>query len=194
VRTGKSVLIACLATFAITVGAGWLPAAIKGNGQSPKDVAVFRGAPPVHLSNANIVDVLAGLKLRERLGHAEWRNAVLSLELLVPSDGGRPEVWFGDVEKLIGISFIQLDNVSRLLVRIVEFGSGKKRLLAAVDVRENDVWLQEQRVLDITNPVHDEVWRQRLRLSFTTAWIERFGIPAGYSAHSRQQSKADIAN
>lgn len=186
-RTAKTVWIACAATFAITVGAGWLPAAIHDNGESSRDVAVFRGEPVVRLTNDNIVDALAGVNLRERLGHAEWRNSVLSLELLVPGDGGRPEAWFGDVEKLIGVSFHQLNNVSRLLVRIVQIDGDEKRLLAAIDVRSSDAWLHEEpQEPGITNPVHDEAWRQRLRLSFTTAWIERFGLPAGYSAQSKR--------
>ncbi|MCR2803019.1 hypothetical protein [Paenibacillus soyae] len=193
-RNKKTVWIAFAATFAITIGAGWIPAAIMDDENLKQDVAVFRGEPIVHLSNANIVDALANVNLRERLGHAEWKHSVLSLELLVPSEGGRPEAWFDDIGKLVGVSFHQLDNVNRLLVRIVENAEGEKRLLAAVDVRSSDAWLHgEEGGAVISDPVHDEVWRQRLRLSFTSAWVERFGVPEGYSAHSKRQFEPDIA-
>ncbi|MEK3881458.1 hypothetical protein [Paenibacillus sp. PL2-23] len=193
-RIGKVYTIALAATLLITASAGWLPAAMKQSREAGGHIAVFHGEPIIQLSNANIVDALAAVELQERLGHAEWRNAVLSLELLVPSGSGRPAAWFSDIEKLITLSFLQLNNVNRLLVRIMEWDEGGKRLLAAVDVRASDGWLQDERFqLPISDPVHDEGWRQRLRLSFTSAWIERFGLPAGYSAHAKREQAADIA-
>lgn len=194
-RTGTMIAAACAVTLAITVGAAWLPQAMMKSGEERGEVAVFRGMPIEHLTNANIVDALVGVDLRERLGHVEWRNSVLSLELVVPSDSGRPKNWFEDVERLIRVSYTQMDNVKRLLIRIVENDGKRKQLLAAVDIREGDPWLSgELEELHHSDPVHDEVWRQRLRLSFTSAWLDRFGKPAGYSARSARSGQSDIAN
>ncbi|WP_147384494.1 hypothetical protein [Paenibacillus sp. 1011MAR3C5] len=194
-RTGIRITAACAVTLAITIGAAWLPQAMIKSRDGGGEVAVFRGTPIEHLTNTNIVDALVGVDLHERLGHVEWGNSVLTLELVVPSDSGRPEHWFDDVERLIGVSYKQLNNVKRLLIRIVESDGKKKRLLAAVDVREGDAWLfGELGELRDSDPVHDEVWRQRLRLSFTSAWMDRFGKPEGYSARSIRPGTSDIAN
>lgn len=194
-RTGTAFLTACAVTLVLTLSIAWLPEAIMNNKGDDGGVPVFRGTPVVHLTNANIVDAMIGVPLHERLGHAEWRNSVLSLDLLVPSESGRPAVWFDDVEQLVRVSFLQFDNVNRLLIRIVESDGEKRRLLAAVDVRANDAWLNDSTgSVAFSDPVHDETWRKRLRLSFTTAWIERFGMPTGYSAHSKKTPATEVAN
>ncbi|WP_133305037.1 hypothetical protein [Paenibacillus pinisoli] len=193
-RAGPRIAAACAVTLAITIGAAWLPHTLMQSRDSRSEVAVFRGAPVEHLTNLNVVDALVGIELHERLGHVEWSNSVLSLELVVPSNAGRPERWFDDVERLIGLSYQQLDNVKRLLIRIVESDGKKKRLLAAVDVREGDAWLfSDMGELRNSDPVHDEIWRQRLRLSFTSVWMDRFGKPEGYSARSVRPGSSDIA-
>ncbi|REK77257.1 hypothetical protein [Paenibacillus paeoniae] len=194
-RIDRSIVIACAVTLVITIGGAWLPHTMMKTRDSGGEVAVFRGAPIEHLTNSNIVDALVGVDLRERLGHVEWMNAVLTLELVVPSEGGRPEQWFDDVETLIGVSYKQLDNVNRLLIRIVQSDGDRRRLLAAVDVRRGDAWLSsEWGELRHSDPVHDELWRQRLRLSFTSEWWDRFGKPEGYSARSIGPRSSDIAN
>lgn len=194
-NVGRTLLTACAITLVVTIGLAWLPEAMNRSENSRTEAAVFRGTPILHLTHTNIVDVLAAVPLRERLGRAEWKGSVLSLDLLVPYNGGRPEAWFNDIEKLIDVSFFQLENVKRLLVKIVESGEEGERLLAAVDIRETDTWLDSSlKELKLSDPAHNEKWRQRLRLSFTKAWIDRFGPPAGYSAQSAQKPTADIAN
>lgn len=184
-RIGTALLTACAVTLVMTLGIAWLPKAMLDHKSDDRGIPVFNGTPIVHLTNGNIVDALLGVPLHERLGRVEWRNSVLSFDLLVPSDGGRPAAWFDDVEQLVRVSYLQFDNVNRLLIRIVEQDGERKRLLAAVDVRANDAWLNDPSgSISFSNPVHDESWRKRLRLSFTTAWIERFGVPAGYSTHA----------
>lgn len=186
-RIGYTLLTAFAITFLFTIGLTLLPEAMSVSDTKRESAAVFQGLPIQRLTNANIVDALLGVGLRERLGRVEWRSSVLSLELLVPRYSGRPETWFGDVEKLISFAFVQLNNANRLLVRIVETDGNIKRLLAAVDVRAEDQWLKtEMSKMHMSDPVHDETWRQRLRLSFTKEWIERFGTPSGYSTRATQ--------
>lgn len=194
-RIGAAFLTACAVTLIMTLGIAWLPEALLNNEKDKGGVPVFHGTPVVHLTNANIVDALLRVQLHERLGHVEWKSSVLQLDLLVPSDGGRPAAWFDDVEQLVRVSFLQFDNVNRLLIRIVEDEEEKKRLLAAVDVRANDAWLNDSSdSITFSDPVHDETWRKRLRLSFTTAWIDRFGLPTGYSAQSKKERTTEVAN
>jgi hypothetical protein len=146
------------------------------------DIAVFRATPAVKLTNSNLVDVLVAISLNERLNKAEWSNGILSVDLRVSTREGRPAVWFDDVEKLVRVSFLQLENVKRVLIRIVEEKQNGEALLAAVDVRKTDEWLiHELNGLADADPVHDELWRNRLRVSFTSAWEERFGPVSGFT-------------
>ncbi|WP_168119162.1 hypothetical protein [Paenibacillus sp. HB172176] len=181
----KSFLTACMWTLIITLGAAWIPYMIREKDNAAHPLAVFKQAPLRHMTNGNIVDILIGVPLREKISHAEWNRSVLAIELSVPADSGRPEAWFEDVRKLIQVSFQQLDNVNRLLIQIVEWSSGNKKLLTAMDIRGSDEWLSVSlSQLDYADPFHDELWRERLRVSFTSAWEERFGKASSFSAKS----------
>ncbi|MDF2835536.1 MAG: hypothetical protein K0Q63_1176 [Paenibacillus sp.] len=193
-------LAAGLATLAITAAMTWLPGLADDGARGKRDMVVMRPSQTSRLTNVNIVDVLSRLDLREKLGHAEWNGTVLSLELVVSPGKSRPLALFSDVEKLIGLSFRELDNVDRLLIRIAERDSEGRTLLAALDVRRSDAWLSDDLPsLASADPVHDEDWRQRLRLSFTRAWESRFGSVAGFStkalpAPAIVADDADVAN
>ncbi|MDQ0058197.1 hypothetical protein [Paenibacillus harenae] len=188
-RISKPLLTACLATIALTLLFSALPHQIWKSNNGREEVAVFRPAPVVRLSNQNLVDVLISAQLSERIKKADWHNAILSIDLKVDTEEGRPTAWFADVERLLRVSFLQLENVRRVLVRIVEDREEQPRLLAAVDVRKTDDWLDaELDLLRHADPVHDELWRNRLRVSFTAAWEERFGRVSSYSAERAKEA------
>ncbi|WP_053376667.1 hypothetical protein [Paenibacillus sp. FJAT-27812] len=179
---GKPLLTACVSVLAVTLFLTWLPHMASKRSANDHDIAVFRASPAVRLTNSNLVDVLVAISLSERLNKAEWSNGILSVDLRVSTSKGRPTVWFADVEKLVRVSFLQLENVKRVLIRIVEEKESGEALLAAVDVRKTDEWLiHELNGLAEADPVHDELWRNRLRVSFTSAWEERFGPVSGFT-------------
>ncbi|MEF2244952.1 MULTISPECIES: hypothetical protein [unclassified Paenibacillus] len=150
-------------------------------------VEVFEQLPFRKLTNHNIVEVMLGVRLSSKLGKVEWQNAMLLIELRVDPVDGRPEAWFHDVDKLIELSFVQLANVKRVLIRLIETEQTGGRLMAAIDVRSGDKWLADEiAYLKYSDPVHEEIWRQRLRVSFTSAWEERFGPVTGYTSLPRQ--------
>jgi len=149
-------------------------------------VEVFEQLPYSKLSNHNIVEVMLGIQLSSKLGKVEWQNATLLVELRVDPLHGRPEAWFHDVDKLIELSYVQLSNVKRVLIRLIEMEKTGGRLMAAIDVRSSDEWLADEiAFLKYSDPVHEEIWRQRLRISFTSAWEERFGPVTGYTSLPR---------
>ncbi|MDQ6418238.1 hypothetical protein RB620_02190 [Paenibacillus sp. LHD-117] len=199
-RLMTSWLAAGMVTLAITIGMTLLPGWLDDAGRGKPDMTVMRPGLASALTNSNLVDVLSGVTLREKLEHAEWNGNVLSLELSVTPAKGRPQALFSDVEKLTELAFRQLDNVDRLLVRITERADDRRTLLAAVDVRRSDEWLQrELKSLTYADPVHDELWRHRLRLSFTRAWETRFGPVSGFSAKvlpapAAEAGSEDVAN
>jgi len=151
-----------------------------------RGLEVFEQLPYSRLSNHNIVEVMLGLHLSTKLGRVEWQNAALVVELRVDPVKGRPEIWFHDVNRLIELSFVQLTNVKRILIRMMETEQAGGRLMTAVDVRSTDEWLTEEiTYLKYSDPVHEEVWRQRLRVSFTSVWEERYGPVKGYTSLPR---------
>lgn len=150
-------------------------------------VEVFEQHPLRKLTNHNIVEVMSDVQLSSKLGKVEWQNAMLLLELRVDPVESRPEAWFHDVDELIELSFVQLANVKRVLIRLIETKQSGGRLMAAIDVRSSDKWLADEiAYLKYSDPVHEEIWRQRLRLSFTSAWEKHFGPITGYTSHPRQ--------
>ncbi len=193
-------LAAGMATLAITAAMTWLPGLADNGARGKQDMVVMHPSQASRLTNVNLVDVLSRLELREKLSHAEWNGTVLSLELALSPGKSRPQALFADVEKLIGLSFRELDNVSRLLIRFAEREGERRTLLAALDVRRSDGWLSDELPsLSSADPVHDEAWRQRLRLSFTRAWESRFGSVAGFStkalpAPATEADGPDVAN
>ncbi|CAM3970025.1 hypothetical protein L1N85_04035 [Paenibacillus alkaliterrae] len=181
-KSFKPLLTACLAAFAVTLLWSALPFAAWQKPPGHSEVAVFKATPALRLTNRNLVDVLIAVQLNERLSNAQWSNGVLSIDMKVRPGVGRPSAWFSDIEKLVRVSFLQLENVKRVLIRIVEERPESKVLLAAVDVRKSDSWLlHDMDALAYADPVHDVLWRERLRVSFTSAWEERFGQISGFS-------------
>lgn len=181
--------MACMATVALTVVLGLV---LGGNGTRlgvEADLPTIRHEDTNQLGDGNLVDVLSGVSTKERLAHVNWNGSVLTLELKVPAQGGRPETWFEDAKSYVNLSFGQLSNVKRLLLRITEEEArgGGSRLLAAMDVRAEDDWLaNELDKLRLADPVHDEAWKKKLRLRLTSAWEDRFGPVSGYSATPRE--------
>ncbi|MFC4777557.1 hypothetical protein ACFO9Q_12240 [Paenibacillus sp. GCM10023252] len=189
----RGMATALMTTMAAVLLISLLP---HGEWKSPaqrEEISVFRNMPYKRIGNDNLVDAMVSLQLSERLTKVEWKSAVLSVDVRVDSGASQPERWFADVEKLIRLSFLHMENVNRLLVRFVEYkpnaGAGSMnshtamRLLFAADIRKSDQWLADS--LDgmkEADPIHSELWRKRLRLSFTSAWNERFGKVTPYTA------------
>ncbi|AJY77175.1 hypothetical protein [Paenibacillus beijingensis] len=164
----------------------------NGSGAAVREMMVFNPEAEGRMNNRNLVDLLTGLELSQRMTRVGWNNAVLSVDLVVPAEGGYSDDWFRDVNKLVHLAFRQVDNVSRLLVRCSsEFPAGQQAasapgdapaafaegdLLFSADVRKSDAWLKDKgEEAPPTDPVRNREWRNRLRLHFTSEWDARFG-------------------
>ncbi|MCU6708363.1 hypothetical protein M6D81_06510 [Paenibacillus sp. J5C_2022] len=183
-RIAKSLAAACLAALAVTAALAWIPDLLQKQAVARHPVAVFREMPLNRITNENVVDILSGVELRERLGKVKWSSSVLTVDIVASSQGGRPEALFSDMAKLIRLSYKRLTNVDRLLIRFTVRSGGEQRIMAAVDVRQQDGWLANESIPAYIDPIHDVKWRNRLRLSFTSAWVQRYGPVEGYSADS----------
>ena len=156
----------------------------EGGGRPEQDMAVFQPERVTKLAQDNLVDALVAQSFTEPIRRTDLKGTVLSVDFAVRPETGIPDHIANDLKKLVRLSFHQASNVDRLLVRYVEAredtagqaGPDGFALLLAADVRRGDKWLGGGLGgIEAADPLRDPVWRQRLRLSFTGAWLERFG-------------------
>ncbi|MGG4142856.1 hypothetical protein ABEW34_06965 [Paenibacillus algorifonticola] len=171
--------------------------------ESGTEVAVFRPSAATRLTNSNLVDLLIGLQLATPILRVEWENSLLTVEFKVNAARGLPVEWTRDVEQLLRLSFVKMENVNRVLIRYavpadkaalpsnaskerdgqteLADSSVKSRLLLAADIRRTDSWLASLGELGSADPLHDEIWRERLRMSSTSEWTKWYGPVPTYS-------------
>lgn len=187
-RFVKLMLSLCIPVLALTLLLSWLPTLAINDHDGSKEVAIYQPAPVVRLTSSNLVDVFASVSWNEELKSVKWNGSILTVSFKVDGQKGRPSAWFADVERLLRTSFLQLENVKRVLIRIVDDQTPSGNLLLAIDVRKTDEWLYDNfEGLKDSDPIHDERWRSRLRISFASAWEQRFGAPPSYSARPTQR-------
>ncbi|EXX91327.1 hypothetical protein BG53_02900 [Paenibacillus darwinianus] len=150
------------------------------------EVAVFRPDRFTKLSDDNLVDALIVQSFSQPIKRTFIKRAVLSVDFAVMPETAEIEALLGDLKKLVKLSFFQTGNVDRLLVRFVEASKDRARtdgrkgyeLLLAADIRRSDGWFSAGAgSFEQADLLGDIAWRQRLRLSYTAGWTERFGPP-----------------
>jgi hypothetical protein len=155
-----------------------------GNDAGVQDIAVFQPERVTRLSQDNLVDALVAQSFTEPIKRTDLKGTVLAVDFAIRAETGTSVTIVNDLKKLVRLSFYQASNVDRLLVRYVEEKQGSARsgnadgfkLLLAADVRRTDKWLSgSAEEIAAADPLRDPVWRQRLRLSITSEWIDRFG-------------------
>jgi len=180
-RLTKWLLSTFAALIALTLLFSWLPALASKELAESREVVMYSAAPISRLTSSNIVDVFAGIHWNGQLKSVKWNGSILTVSIKADGRTGRPTEWLADTEKLLRACFLQLENVNRLLIRIVDAEGEAGYMLAAIDVRKSDRWLKEEfEELRFADPIHDEKWRERLRLSFSSTWEERFGVSSSY--------------
>ncbi|MCM3627451.1 hypothetical protein M3194_08740 [Paenibacillus glycanilyticus] len=176
----KAYLTALGAALAVTAVIGLLPHSGIGPGKGRGEVAVFRPSEMKRLTSSNLVDAVIGLQLTGSVGKVGWNQAVLTVEMRADAEM-QAERWYRDMEKLIRLSFTQMENVNRLLIRYVD-SKENSRMLFAADIRRTDSWLMDNlNELSDADPLHDEQWRKRLRIAYTSFLEERLGPIDTYS-------------
>lgn len=187
------VLKAMAAAACLAAAAGAVLLVIRPGAPLPSagELPVFRVEHATRLTSENLVDLLQSETFGASIRRAEWNGAALSVDLAASPSAGSQEAVFRDLKRLIGLAFTRTTNVDRLLVRFVETASSMEQrhtLLLASDVRRSDHWLTaEWERLERADLQRDAAWRQRLRLTHTTRWVDRFG-PFERAADGRPRS------
>lgn len=194
-------LLSLVLVLAVMAGLSLLPDMRKS--ESGAEVAVFRPSAATRLTNSNLVDMMIGLQLATPIMRVEWENSLLTVEFKVKAGRELPAEWTRDVEQLLRLSFARMENVNRVLIRYavpaheaalpsnaglaggertdLADSTVKSRLLLAADIRRTDNWLASLGELGSADPLHDEIWRERLRMSFTSEWTKWYGPVPTYS-------------
>ncbi|GGF88725.1 hypothetical protein [Paenibacillus abyssi] len=183
-RAGKQLMTASIVAVTVTLILSAVPRLEANMLNHRNEVAVFRPEPLSRIENGNLVDVLIGVPLKQPIKKVVWNHAVLSIDLAVGAEDSSAHIT-SDLLQMLQLAFIQTENVSRLLIRFLEYDSPRTiattgssgKLLLAADVRKSDRNLEGY--LPFMNPkdMMEKEWRERLRLTYTEAWIERFGLP-----------------
>ncbi len=181
-NTLKGMALAAAIAGAAAIAAFLLP---HGDDAGMQDIAVFQPERVTRLSQDNLVDALVAQSFSEPIKRTDLKGSVLAVDFAIRAETGTSVAIMNDVRKLVRLAFYQASNVDRLLIRYVEEQSSATsgyadadgfKLLLAADVRRTDQWLgSSAEAIAAAEPLRDPVWRQRLRLSITSEWIDRFG-------------------
>lgn len=147
-------------------------------------LAVFRPDRAVRLDNGNLVDLLTAERFSHKIERVRWSGSALSVDFTVSGADTSPDGMYLDLKRLVHAAFKRTTNAQRLLVRFAEErgNAGRPVLLLAADARRTDGWLTDDYDrLEEADLGRDPVWRQRLRMTFSHRWTERFGPPGSGS-------------
>ncbi|TJY44351.1 hypothetical protein E5161_02920 [Cohnella pontilimi] len=121
------------------------------------------------LSDDNLADAMAGLRLQERLTRVEWDHSILTVDLTLRSDKGNGQGALRDLTSLIRFTFLEAGNVRQLLFRVYR-ENGDQRLLLFYGNGRRDEWTRDElSSLQPPNFVDDEAFGGKLRLAVTPA-------------------------
>lgn len=89
------------------------------------------------LSDENLVDAIAGVRLQHRLIRVGWEHAILNLDLAL-RDTASPEDLQQDIAELLRFAFLDTGNVRQVLIRVYRDADDRSALLLYGDLRRED--------------------------------------------------------
>ncbi|MFD7523968.1 MULTISPECIES: hypothetical protein [Paenibacillus] len=146
----------------------------KNGGQGSEAWRTISGP---ELTEANLPDYVNGLPLQLRVRKVELTHSILSLDLLLPGTAEK-KVVYGDLLRIAQSSLLRTSNISRVFVRIVEYGAkpgenGPQLVLAMEAARTEAKGLSSLKGTDGEEKVAAELQR-RFLLTFTKKWQRHF--------------------
>ncbi|GIP37476.1 hypothetical protein J31TS4_07560 [Paenibacillus sp. J31TS4] len=133
----SAVLTTSLVTAMLALFLSLIPEWDRMNRMDENELTVFRQASSDKLSDHNLVDKLTRVKLKLPIQRAEWKNGVLSIDLVYDTEAGSAGV-YQDLYELASFGFQSQTNVTQVRVRVVDSASRRGELLATMDARKED--------------------------------------------------------
>jgi hypothetical protein len=144
-----------------------------------KSAAVSAPERQQTLSDDNLADAIAGLRMNHRITRVGWDHSILTLDLTLRDGAGGAESLWRDMAVLIRFSFGEAANVHQTLVRVYRDTDGRRTLLFYGDPRRED-WTDAR--IEVLRPPEagaDEPFRRLIRLSVTPSgerWLRNLAI------------------
>ncbi|MFK7695685.1 hypothetical protein [Paenibacillus sp. HJGM_3] len=175
-RGMTSLLVVAIVSIGIAFGLSWLPQLESASRQQGKEEAVFQTEATRTLTDRNLVDLLVRQPLFMDIGHVEWSDSILSIDLKAKHGQADPDFIYRDLYTLSKLSLNGTRNVNQLLVRIMEQpsgGGGSQQLLVAMEARRED--LKKAGAASGANGTTnaEQYVSSHFRLTFTPTWLDR---------------------
>ncbi|PZE21951.1 hypothetical protein [Paenibacillus xerothermodurans] len=165
-------LVTLLLSVGVAMLLSYLPR-LENGATSP----LYRAAKAESVSDANIVDVMSGMRLNERIRRVEVTHAIVSVDVLASSSSTKEEI-MGDVHMITQTLFRRSTNINQVLIRVLNGSTGRTgpTLLLAADAAR-DKWERSGADADQLTPREMEQYLQSsLRMTYTPLWRELFDI------------------
>lgn len=142
-----------------------------------KSMSVFQTQSDAGLSDANLVDELSALPLALGIGHVDWKNGSLYVDLRITKEPLSIESVTKDLVTVLSFSFEDKNNINELYLRFeaVDPWSKSRYLILAANVRK-DEW--DHSLLEEIKQWNQEPFSERvvqgLHLTLTNLWKKMF--------------------
>lgn len=160
---------AALAGVAAMVALGRLPMLEPRVQELRSAAAVSAPSRLQTISDDNLADAIAGLRVKHRISRVGWDHSILTLDLTLRDGAGGAESLWKDMAVLIRFSFGEAANVRQTLVRVYREADGRRSLQFYGNLRRRD-WT-ESRLADFRPPETgaDGPYRREIGLTATPA-------------------------
>jgi hypothetical protein len=169
-------LLVALVSIGIAICLSWLPRLDSESRRQAEDAAAFQSEALRTLNEQNLVDLLVKQPLFMDIGHVEWSDSILSIDLKTKQGQADPDFIYRDLYTLSKLGLNGTKNVKQLLVRIMELPSnqaGSPQLLVAMEARREDLKKNEQKTPQPSALNAEQYVSSHFRLTFTPRWLDR---------------------
>ncbi|MDF2669070.1 MAG: hypothetical protein K0R67_1376 [Paenibacillus sp.] len=170
-------LIVAVVSIGIAFCLSWLPKLDSKSRLNAQEASAFGSSSAAkQLNDQNLVDLLMKQPLFMDIGHVEWSDSILSIDLKTKQGQADADFIYRDLYTLSRLGFNGTKNVSQLLVRIMELPTNpnsQSQLLVAMEARREDT---KKTDLNLTQPgiINAEQYvSSHFRLTFTPRWLDR---------------------
>ncbi len=94
-----------------------------------RTAAVSAPYRPITLSDDNLVDAVAALRLHHRLTRVGWDHSILTLDITLRENGNAVAGLQRDIASVLRFSFEETDNVHQTLIRVYRSTADRRREL-----------------------------------------------------------------
>lgn len=169
-------LLVAVVSIGLAIALSWLPRLDSASHQQAVGAAAFSSETARTLNEHNLVDLLVKQPLFMDIGHVEWSDSILSIDLKSKQGQADPDFIYRDLYTLSKLGLNGTKNVKQLLVRIMELPNGlagAPQLLVAMEARREDLKKNDGQSSSPGTQNAEQYISSHFRLTFTPKWLDR---------------------